>query len=164
MEVKFLGEPIKVKGNQIKVGDKAPDAILQNGEGEEVQLADILKQVTILSIVPDVTTETCHLQTKKFAELAKEAAWDFYTVSRNTPVQFKQWNADNESDIKSLTDHKQEFGDKYGLEIELNGHDHLTRSVIIIDQQGTVQYTQYVEEVSEQPNYDEVMNAVNQLI
>ncbi len=164
MQVTFLGDPIEVKGQPVQVGDSAPDAKVKDIQGQEQSLADLLKgKVTVLSVVPDVTTQTCHLQTKKFAELAAERDWNFYTISRNLPSEFKQWNEDNHLNVQTLSDELGEFGDQYGLVINLGGKELLTRSVFVVDAQGVVQYRQIVEEVSEQPDYDPVIETVNRL-
>lgn len=164
MQVTFSGDPIEVKGQQVKVGDQAPDVKVKDIQGQEQSLQELLKgQVTVLSVVPDVTTQTCNLQTKKFAELAKDASWNFYTISRNSQAEFKGWNEENNLSVQTLTDEAGEFGAKYGLDIKLDGKDLLTRAVFVIDAEGVIQYRQIVEEVTEQPEYDPVIEAVNKL-
>ena len=73
MQVTFKGDPIEVKGTQPSVGDKAPDAVLTARNGDEVRLSNFIEdKPVVLSVVPDVETRTCELQTKSFADkLAK---------------------------------------------------------------------------------------------
>lgn len=164
MQVTFKGQPIEVSGNQPKVGDKAPDAALLNNQGEQVQLTTLFDKLTVLSVVPDVNTQTCNLQTQKFAELAKDKTdWQYFTVSRNTVDEFNQWNKDNNLESKTLSDFNQEFGKAYGLDINLLDNELLARSVFIVDPSGIIRYVQIVEEISEQPKYDAVMDAINEL-
>jgi thiol peroxidase len=40
----------------------------------------------------------------------------------------------------------------------------LARVVFVIDKEGTVQYIQTVKEVTEEPKYDEVLDAVRKLV
>jgi thiol peroxidase len=54
------------------------------------------------------------------------------------------------------------FGMDYGVlikELRL-----LARAVFVIDKEGAVQYIQTVKEVTEEPKYDEVLNAVRELV
>jgi len=91
-EVTFKGEAIEVKGQQPQVGDQAPDAKLTNSKGQELQLADVLKdKVTIISVIPNVLTRTCELQTKQFADETKDKGYQYITVGRNSVEEFNQW-------------------------------------------------------------------------
>jgi len=40
----------------------------------------------------------------------------------------------------------------------------LARTIFIIDKNGIVRYLQYVEETTEEPDYDEVLNATRKLL
>lgn len=164
MQVTFKGDPIEVKGTQPNVGDKAPDAVLVARNGDEVNLSNFIEdKPVILSVIPDVLTRTCELQTKSFADkLAKEDVI-FLTVSRNTVDEFNQWNEENELDLVTLSDTKGEFGRAYGIEINLGEDDRLARSVFIVDKEGVIRYKQIVGEVADEPNYTETLEAIKNL-
>lgn len=164
MQVTFKGDPIEVKGTQPNVGDKAPDAVLVARNGDEVNLSNFIEdKPVILSVIPDVLTRTCELQTKSFADkLAKEDVI-FLTVSRNTVDEFNQWNEENELDLVTLSDTKGEFGRAYGIEINLGADDRLARSVFIVDKEGVIRYKQIVGEVADEPNYTETLEAIKNL-
>ena len=74
MKVTFKGKPLEVEGKQPNLGDKAPDATLTTRSGDDVKLSNYVgKKTLVLSVVPDVLTRTCELQTKRFSdELAKK--------------------------------------------------------------------------------------------
>lgn len=164
MQVTFKGEPLEVKGTQPSVGDKAPDATVTTRQGEEVKVSSYFgDQPVVLSVVPDVQTRTCELQTKNFADkLAKEDVL-FLTVSRNTVDEFNEWNDENDLDLTTLSDTNGEFGREYGLGIDLGGDERLARSVFLVDKDGVIQYVQMVEEVADEPNYDETLEAIKNL-
>ncbi len=164
MKVTFMGETLEVKGKQPNVGDKAPDAELTTRQGENRMLSSYIgKKPLVVSVVPDVLTRTCELQTKRFSdELAKKEV-TYLTVSRNTVDEFNNWNEENELDLMTLSDTKEEFGDQYGLNIDLDGDERLTRSVFIIDTEGIIRYKQIVPEVSEEPDYEEVLEAIDEM-
>lgn len=158
MQVKFDGSPIEVKGSQTELGQKAPDAVLLNKKGEKVNLHDVIdNKVTIISVIPNVLTRTCELQTQNFAETTKDKGYQYITVSRNTVDEFNNWNTENELDVDTYTDQDHEFGKAYGLDIELDGNDLLARAVIVVDQEGTIKYQEIVEEVTLEPNYKDAL-------
>ncbi|OFK58502.1 antioxidant AhpC [Globicatella sp. HMSC072A10] len=154
MEIKVNGEPLVIEGKQVEVGDLAPNATLVNRKGETVQLKDLLSdKVTILSVVPNILTRTCELQTKRLSDETKSGDIQYLTVSRNTPQEFNTWNQENELDVDTLTDESGEFGRAYGLDINLDGNDLLARTVYVVDQNGVIQYREIVEELTEEPTY-----------
>jgi len=164
MQVTFKGEPLEVKGTQPDVGDKAPDATVTTRVGDDVQLSSFIgNQPVVLSVVPDVQTRTCELQTKSFGEKLAEEDVLFLTVSRNTPDEFTEWNEENDLDLMTLSDTKGEFGREYGLGIDMGGDERLARSVFLVDTNGIIQYVQIVEEVADEPNYDETLEAIENL-
>ena len=154
MEIKVNGEPLVIEGKQVEVGDLAPNATLVNRKGETLQLKDLLAdKVTILSVVPNILTRTCELQTKRLSDETKSGDIQYLTVSRNTPQEFNTWNQENELDVDTLTDESGEFGRAYGLDINLDGNDLLARTVYVINQNGVIQYREIVEELTEEPTY-----------
>lgn len=164
MQVTFKGDPIEVKGTQPSVGDKAPNATVTNNKGDKVELADVIKgNVTILSVVPDVLTRTCELQTKNFAEKTADKGYKYITLGRNTVDEFNEWNTENELNVDTYTDADGEFGKAYGLDIELGGDVRTTRSVFVVDKDGVIQYKQIVDEVADEPDYDSALEAADKL-
>lgn len=164
MKVTFKGDRLEVKGKQPNIGDKAPDATLETRQNEEVKLSNYFgDQPVVLSVVPDVLTRTCELQTKRFSTELAEKDVKYLTISRNTVEEFNTWNDENELDLTTLSDTKDEFGDAYGLNIDLGGNERLTRSVFLVDTEGVIQYKQIVPEVADEPDYDEVLEAIDKI-
>lgn len=164
MQVTFKGNPIEVKGTQPEVGQKAPNANVTNSKGEKVSLADIIEgNVTIVSVVPDVLTRTCELQTKRFAEETSNKGYKYITVGRNTVEEFNEWNKENALEVATYTDADGEFGEAYGLDIELGGSTRTTRAVFVVDKDGVIQYEEIVSEVVDEPNYESALEAANKL-
>lgn len=163
MQVKFDGNPLEVQGVQPKVGEKAPNAKLVNAKGETVELADFLGKVTIISVIPNVLTRTCELQTKRFDEVTSDKDIQYVTVGRNTVEEFNQWNSDNELNVTTLTDAEGEFGKAYGLDIDLDGNALLTRAVFVVDSEGTIQYIEIVDEVVNEPDYKPALEVAEKL-
>lgn len=164
MQVTFKGEPLEVKGTQPKVGDKAPDVTVKARNGDDVQLYNfITDKPVVVSVVPDVETRTCELQTKNFADKLAEEDVIYLTVSRNTVDQFNDWNKENDLNLVTLSDTNGEFGREFGLEIDLDGNAVLARSVFLLDADGVVRYVQIVPEVVDEPDYKETLVAIKDL-
>ena len=164
MQVTFKGEPLEVKGTQPKVGDKAPDVTVKARNGDDVQLYNfITDKPVVMSVVPDVETRTCELQTKNFADKLAEEDVIYLTVSRNTVDQFNDWNKENDLNLVTLSDTNGEFGREFGLEIDLDGNAVLARSVFLLDADGVVRYVQIVPEVVDEPDYKETLAAIKDL-
>src|SRR5699024_3815500 len=104
MQVTFKGEPLEVKGTQPIVGERAPDATLTTRKGYNVKLSSYFgNQPVVVSVVDDVQTRNCELQTKRFSkELAKKDVV-YLTVSRNTVDEFNQWNDEDDLDLTTLS-------------------------------------------------------------
>lgn len=164
MQVTFKGDPIEVKGTQPNVGDKAPNVTLTTRNGDDVELAKYFgDKPVVLSVVPDVLTRTCELQTKRFSDELDTQDVVYLTVSRNTVDEFNEWNEENDLDLTTLSDTKGEFGREYGLGIDLGGDERLARSVFVVDTDGVIQYVQIVSEVADEPNYDETLEKIKTL-
>ena len=86
------------------------------------------------------------------------------TISMDLPFAQKRWcGAAGVDRVKTYSDHREAaFGQAYGVlikELRL-----LARAVFVVDKAGTLRYMQLVKEVANEPNYDEVLKAVAQLI
>ncbi len=164
--ITMQGNPLTLVGQELKVGDKAPDfTLLDNGLGE-VKQSDFSGKPRLISIVPSLDTGTCSLQTKTFndriAELSDKA--QAITVSADLPfAQARFADAEKIEKIKILSDHRTtKFGEDYGLlikELRL-----LTRAVIVVDKNDTITHLEIVPEVSTEPNYTTALDALNKAI
>ena len=118
----------------------------------------------VLNIFPSINTPVCSASAQKFNELA--SAMDNTTViciSRDLAFNQKQFCLANDlSNVTFLSDMRNEsFANDYGI-LHMNGKFQglLARCVLIIDADGTVSYTQLVEQTGHEPDYDDVLNAL----
>ncbi|NLJ89559.1 MAG: thiol peroxidase [Clostridiales bacterium] len=160
-KITFGGNPVTLLGNEIKVGDLAPDFKVLSGDLSEVSLADAKGKTIVLSVVPSVDTSVCALQTKRFNQLASEIDDTIiYTISVDLPFALSRFcAAEGIDNIKVLSDHRDlDFAMKYGFLIK--EHRLLTRGIVVIDPEGKVRYVEYVEEVTNHPDYDKALEVV----
>ena len=164
--VKMMAKPMTLLGPELKSGDPAPDfALLDNGL-KPVKLADSKGKIRLFSVVPSLDTEVCALQTERFNKEAQKLGDDIviYTVSMDLPFAQKRWVTDNEvENVTTLSDfNSADFGQKYGLllkELRL-----LTRAVVIVDKDDKIASIQIVPEITEEPDYGQVLDNLKKLV
>lgn len=160
MIVKFQGSPVTLEGNTVKVGDTAPNFVAVDNDLNEFNTKDLSGKRVYLS-VPSLDTPVCDLEVKRFNKEA--AALDnvkVYTVSMDLPFAQARW-CGNEGieNVKTVSDYKsRDFGKQYGTYIKELGL--LTRSVFVVDENNKVVYVEYCEEVTSQPNFEEVLKVL----
>ena len=151
-------------GNELNVGDKAPEVTVVNcnpmlqdekvgGEGK----------VQLVVAVPSLDTPVGDAETRKFnEEAAKLDDVEVITVSMDLPFAAARWcGAAGIDNVKVCSDFRnKDFGKAYGVLLEdgpLAGV--LARVIFVIGKDGKVTYKQVVPEITEEPNYDEAIEA-----
>jgi thioredoxin-dependent peroxiredoxin len=161
--ITFKGNPVTLLGNEVKVGDKAPDFKVLANDLSEVTLADTKGQVRLISVVPSLDTGVCDAQTRRFnEEAAKLDNVKVLTISVDLPFAQKRWcGANGIENVQTLSDHRDlSFGEAYGVAIkELRL---LARAVFVVDSNDTVTYVEYVSEATNHPNYEAAIEAAKQ--
>lgn len=160
MQVTFQGAPLTLEGTQVKVGDKAPNFITVGNDLNPVSLNDTKGKRVFLS-VPSIDTPVCDTEVRRFNEEAsKLERVQVYTVSMDLPFAQARWcGAAGIENVKTISDYKdREFGKNYGVYINELGL--LSRAVFVIDENDMVTYVEYLKEITEEPNYEAVLNAL----
>ena len=160
------GNPLTLLGNEIKEGDIAPDATLLDNNLTPVNISSYKEKVCVISSVPSLDTPVCDLETRRFNQEAEGLGEDvvILTISMDLPFAQKRWcGAAGVERVITLSDHRYaSFGEAYGMlikELRL-----LARAVHVIDREGVIQYIQIVNEMSEEPDYSEVIEAIKKQI
>jgi thioredoxin-dependent peroxiredoxin len=157
--VTFKGNPVTLVGPELKVGDPAPDFVATNSTLADFKLSDLKGEVVIISAVPSIDTGVCELQTKRFNAEAANLNAKVVTISLDLPFAQKRFCGANDVTTNVLvSDYKyRSFQHAYGILMKELGL--LSRSVFVIDKEGTLVYQQIVGEGVEQPNYDAAVAA-----
>jgi thiol peroxidase len=160
--VTMKGNPLTLAGNPVKVGDKAPDFEVLTNDLSPVKLSSFAGKICLISSVPSLDTSVCDTQTRKFNEQAGAFGKDVVvlTISMDLPFAQKRWcGAAGVDNIQVLSDHrKAEFGNAFGVLIEQLRL--LARAVFIVDTKGTIRYIQIVDELTNEPDYHEAIEAL----
>jgi len=157
--------PLTLLGDEVNVGERAPDFIALDPNLTPVKFSSFLGKICILSSVPSLDTPVCDMETRKFNDEASKLGdkIQILTISMDLPFAQKRWcGAAGVNKIQTLSDHKDaQFGLAYGVlikELRL-----LARSVFLVDQKGILQYIQLVKEIANEPNYQEIWSALKKL-
>ena len=160
------GNPLTLVGNELKVGDSAPDVTLLDNELQPVNLSSFKGKTCILSSVPSLDTPVCDMETRKFNDAAGNLGDNIVilTISMDLPFAQKRWcGAAGVDKVHTLSDHlNASFGEAYGVlikELRL-----LARAIFVVDKSGSIRYIQLVKEVSEEPDYDAVLEAATKVV
>ncbi|MCE5171032.1 thiol peroxidase [Paenibacillus profundus] len=160
------GNPITLLGPELKVGDKAPDFQLNKSLVEAVSLKDLAGKVKLISVIPSIDTGVCDAQTRRFNEEAAKLGDNVavLTVSVDLPMAQARWcGAAGVENVVMLSDYKDNsFGEAYGVLIKELRLD--MRSIFVLDVNDTVQYVEYLSEMTEHPNYEQAIEAVKSLL
>ena len=160
--VTMRGNPLILVGNQVNVGDIAPDVILIDNDLNSIRLSSYRGKTCIISSVPSLDTPVCDIETRKFNEEASHlgSQISILTISMDLPFAQKRWcGAAGVDRIQTLSDYRYtSFGAAFGVlikELRL-----LARAVFLIDQKGIIRYIQLVKEVTTEPDYQAIWDAL----
>lgn len=155
---------VTLKGNKINtisqlptIGSKAPEFSLTQNDLSNVSLKDYEGSKLVLNIFPSIDTSTCATSVRTFNKEASELEnTKVLCISRDLPFAHARFcGAEGLENVVSLSDFKSgSFGKDYGLEFvdgPLTGLH--SRAVIVLDETGTVKYTEQVGEIVDEPNY-----------
>jgi thioredoxin-dependent peroxiredoxin len=162
--ITFKGKPMTLLGPQLRVGDPAPALSLTASDLSSVNLGILLdegKRAALLVVVPSLDTSVCSTEAQKFDARVGElpAGVRAAVVSMDLPFAQARWcNTQGNMKLEMLSDYRdRSFGLNYGLLIEELGL--LTRAIVVIGKNSTVEYVQIVPEVASEPDYDAAFKA-----
>ncbi len=163
--VTMKGNPLTLLGEEVKVGQSAPDGTLIANDLSEVKLASFKGKKWIIAAVPSLDTGICDIETKKFNTEAAKLGSDvlILTISMDLPFAQKRWcAAAGVNQVKTLSDHRDaSFGSSYG--VLMKGLRLLARAIFVVDTKGVVQYIELVKEITTEPNYAAALEAVKKV-
>lgn len=161
--ITLKGTPTDLAGAELKIGDAAPDFLLQNNALEDVTLGSFAGKTLVIATIPSLDTPVCHAETNRFNEQAEKLAnTQVLVVSTDLPFGQKRWcGAENVEKVVTLSAHRSaSFGESYGVLITGGPFDQcLARAIFVVNDAGILTHVEYVKEVAEHPDYDEALAA-----
>ena len=143
--ITFHGDPVSTVGELPAVGSTAPAFELVGADLAPVTSQSLAGRRVVLNIFPSVDTGVCAASVRQFNKLASELDnTTVVCVSADLPFA------------------RSTFGADYGVTLAdgpLAGL--LSRAVVVLDESGTVIYTEQVPEVGQEPDYDAAVAALS---
>ncbi len=164
MDVTINGEVRTLVGNPPAVGEEMPHFKVFDKDGEKIKTRFLFGKPTLISVVPDINTSVCSIQTKKFnEEVDKFKQANFLTISTNTIEEQQHWcAAEGVEHMQLASDHEESFG--YALKLLIPEEGILARSVWVMDADGKITYRQICPEIVEEPDYAAAIAALKELL
>ncbi len=164
--IQFQGKPLNTCGELPAVGQQAPDFALVNNRLQDLTLADFKGKTKVLSIVPSLDTPTCAASTRIFNQKADQMDNTVVLiVSADLPfAQSRFCESEGLKDVIPVSSFRSSFAQDYGVEMTdsvLKGL--MARALVVIDAQNKVIYTELVQELAQEPDYDEVLQVLKDL-
>ena len=163
-KITLKGNPVNTSGDLPKKGTVAPDFTLVKSDLGSLSLKELKGKKLILNIFPSLDTSVCAASVRKFNKVAAEKPGiTVLAISKDLPFAHGRcYSTEGISNLITLSGFRdRSFGKNYGIEIMDGPMEGLyARSVVIIDREGKVVYTQLVPEIAQEPDYDDVLNAL----
>ena len=162
--VMFKDKPVTLLGNEVKVGQAAPDFKIQkSSDMSDYMLASVAGKTRIIASVPSLDMLVCDLETKRFNEEASKLPnVEIVCVSMDLPFAQKRWcGAANIDKVITGSDHRDaSFGKNYGVLISGGPLDRvLARAVFVVGPDNKLKHVEYVSSIGDHPNYDTALAA-----
>lgn len=162
--ITLKGNPFQTVGNLPEKGSKAPDFNLVKSDLSALVLQDLKGKRIVLNIFPSLETDICAASVRKFnAEAEKLHNTVVVCVSKDLPFAHKRFcSTEGLDQVITASDFREgRFGTSYGVTM-LDGPfaGLLSRAVVVLDEEGTVIYTEHVPEIAQEPDYEAALASI----
>ena len=163
-KVTLKGNAVNTNGELPAVGSTAPEFRLVDGGLQDHTLASFGSQRKILNIVPSLDTAVCATSTRVFNERA--AALDntvVLVISADLPFAMKRFcEAEGIDKVTPLSMMRsRNFAKDYGVLLQDGPLEGISgRAVVVLDENNKVTYTQLVNEITQEPDYEAALGAL----
>jgi len=153
----------------VSTGDTAPDisATIANGEVESFELSDHLGDgPVVLAFFPGAFTPPCSNEMVALQEHLgdfHDAGATVLGLSADSAFSLNSFREEHGLEFDLVSDMGRNAIDAYGLEIDIEDLGLLgvaNRSVFIVDNDGEVTYTWVADDPTNEPDYEELLDAV----
>lgn len=163
-QITLRGNAINTVGNLPAVGSVAPDFKLTKNDLSTATLADFKGKKVVLNIFPSIDTAVCSASVRRFnKELSELNNTVVLCISKDLPFAQKRFcAAEGLENVITLSEFRDNnFSNDYGVLLADSGMAGLmSRAVVVIDENGTVAYTEQVPEIAQEPDYAKTLDAV----
>jgi len=154
----------------VEIGQKIPNFTLTDYEGNKKSLEDFKGKNVVLAFYPAAFTGVCTKEMCTFQDaqsnyenlnaevlgVSVDSRFSNQAFAQQHGIKFPMLSDYSRETVKSLGINHDDFAG-------MPGYTAAKRSVFVLDGEGTLQYKWVAENPGQEPNYDEVMNAVRDL-
>lgn len=161
--ITFKNEPVTLDGKRLELNEVLKDFRVVD-QDMNVLDSKSLKGKKIFLSVPSLDTRVCSMEVAKFINIIRQKEdVTCISVSMDLPFALKRWclQMDNTNVITTSDYRFNEFAKVTSTKISELGL--LTRAVFVVDENNIVRYVEYVSEVSNEPNYDKIVEKVDSI-
>jgi len=165
VDVTLKGRPVTLIGDSIIVGQKAPHFVVCDHDLMSVPFCSLGRGPFVISSVISLDTEVCDREARRFNKEAAALDPDLgiIVISMDLPFAQKRWcGAAGIDQVHVYSDHRDaSFGTSYGVlirDLRL-----LARACFVVDVRGIICHKEIVSEVTDEPDYEALFEAVRQL-
>jgi thiol peroxidase len=162
--IKFEGSTYHTAGELPPIGSRAPDMSLVNTKLQNATLGNWTGMRKLLNIFVSIDTDVCAKSVIKFDSLAEKLD-DVAMLMVSCDLPFAHVRFGKQHDLQYVAGlsavRNAGFGRNYGVEITegpLTGM--FARAVVVLDENNTVVYHEYIEDIATEPNYEAAMRAL----
>lgn len=163
-QITLEGNPINTNGDLPAIGSTAPAFHLVDGEMNDLRLGDFAGKKKLLNIVVSLDTGICADSTKLFDErIGGRDDVVVLVISADLPfAQGRFCESANTEQVKTLSMMRsKKFAKDYGILIQDGPLAGLTaRSILVLDEDNKVLYSELVPEIAQEPDYDSAIAAL----
>ena len=163
-KITLRGNPVNTSGSLPHKGSKAPSFSLVKSDLGTLSLGELAGKNVILNISPSLDTGVCATAARKFNEVA--AGWDntvVLAITKDLPfAQGRFCSTEGINNVITLSGFRDsDFGKAYGVDLVDGPMAGLyARSIVVINGDGDVVYTELVPEITQEPDYDAAVAAL----
>ncbi|HNX84258.1 MAG: thiol peroxidase [Bacteroidales bacterium] len=163
-KITLRGNPVNTSGSLPEKGSKAPGFTLVKSDLSTLSLNELAGKKVILNISPSLDTGVCATAVRKFNQLAagKENAV-VLAITKDLPFAHGRFcSTEGITNVVTLSGFRDaEFGKAYGVDLIDGPMAGLyARSIVVVDENGNVIYTELVPETVQEPDYDKALAAL----
>ena len=163
-KITLQGNPIETVGELPALNSNAPEFTLTKTDLSESSLSNFTGQTIVLNIFPSIDTGVCAASVRRFnTEASGLTNTVVLCVSADLPFAHQRFCEGEGLDkvIPLSVFRSPAFGNDYGVTIAtgpLTGL--LSRSIVIIDTDGKIIYTEQVPEIAQEPDYEAALKVL----
>lgn len=163
-QITLQGNPIETVGELPPLNTMAPKFTLTKTDLSECSLNNFKGQTVVLNIFPSIDTGVCAASVRRFnAEATSLTNTVVLCISADLPFAHQRFCEGEGLDrvIPLSVFRSPAFGSEYGVTITtgpLAGL--LSRSIVIIDFEGKIIYTEQVPEIAQEPDYEAALKVL----